>query len=69
MITTLIGYLVNTASAAAFITMPSSTPTDLTASITSQITDPGTLAVIILVAGIPLFFYVVKKIIGLIPKR
>lgn len=54
---------------AAFITMPSSTPTDLTAQITSQITDVGTLSLIILVAGIPLFFYVVKKVIGLIPKK
>jgi hypothetical protein len=31
--------------------------------------DPGTLTVIALVAGIPLAFYVIKKLIGLIPKR
>lgn len=54
---------------AAFITIPTSTPTDLTAQITDQIGDVGTLAVLVLVAGIPLFFYVVKKVIGLIPKR
>jgi hypothetical protein len=53
---------------AAFITVPTSTPTDLSASMSSQITDPGFLAIVILVAAIPLTFYVVKRLIGLIPK-
>lgn len=54
---------------AAFITVPTSTPTDLTASMTSQFADVGFLAVVVLAAGIPLTFYVIKKLIGLIPKR
>jgi len=53
----------------AFITVPTSTPTDLTANLNDQITDTGTLAIIVLVAAIPLFFYVVRKLIALIPKR
>jgi len=40
----------------------------LTANVTSAFSDPGTLTVIALAAGIPLAFYVIKRVIGLIPK-
>ena len=50
-------------------TVPTSTVASLTANVTSQITDPGTLAVLVLVAGIPLAFYVIHKLLGLIPGR
>ena len=33
-----------------------------------QISDPGTLLVVVLVAGVPFAFYVIHKLIGLIPK-
>jgi len=49
--------------------VPTSTATSLTANITSQLSDPGLLAVLVLVAGIPLAFYVVHKLLGLIPGR
>lgn len=54
---------------AAFITVPTSTPTDLTAQLNSQVSDAGTLSTIVLVIGIPLTFYVIRKLIGLFPKK
>jgi hypothetical protein len=36
--------------------------------VSDQFTDAGTLAVLALVAGIPLAFYVIRRLIGLIPK-
>jgi hypothetical protein len=50
-------------------TVPTSTASQLTANISSQVSDPGTLTLLALVAGIPLAFYVIKKLIALIPKR
>jgi len=50
-------------------TVPTSTVDSLTANINSQLGDTGTLAVVVLVAGIPLAFYVIKKLIALIPKK
>ena len=49
-------------------TIPTSTASSLTANISSQLSDPGTLLVVALAAGIPLAFYVIKRLIGLIPK-
>lgn len=48
--------------------VPTSTASLLTANVTSQFADVGTLTVIALAAGIPLGFYVIKRLIGLIPK-
>jgi len=48
--------------------LPTSTASQLTANITSLFADPGTFSVIVLVAGLPLAFWVVRKLIGLIPK-
>jgi len=49
-------------------TVPTSTASDFLANVTSQVADTGTLAVIALAAGIPLAFYVIKRLIGLVPK-
>ncbi len=48
--------------------IPTSTAASLTANVTSLFADPGLLLVVVLAAGIPLGFYVVRKVIGLIPK-
>ncbi len=48
--------------------VPTSTVTSLLANVTDQIANPGTLLVICLAAGIPLTFYVIKRLIGLVPK-
>lgn len=56
------------AHAQAFFTVPTSTAPSLTASIGSQIGDSGTLLVIGVAAGIPLAFYVIHQLIGLLPK-
>lgn len=56
------------ASAAAFFEVPTSTASNLTANVGSQIGDAGTLLVIGVAAGIPLAFYVIHQLIGLLPK-
>lgn len=56
------------AKADAFFFVPTSTAPTLTANVGSQIADPGTLLVVALAAGIPLTFYVIHQLIGLIPK-
>jgi len=50
-------------------TVPTSTAPSLTASASSTISDPGLLLVIVLAAGIPLTFYLIHALIGLLPKR
>lgn len=40
----------------------------LLANVTSQFADAGTLAIVAIAAGVPLAFYAIKKVIGLIPK-
>ncbi len=49
--------------------VPTSTQSSLTANVTSQLSQPGVLGLILLAVGIPLFFYVVHKVMGLIPGR
>lgn len=48
--------------------VPTSTAQSLTASIGAQFADPGTLTVIVVAAGIPLAFYVIHQLMGLLPK-
>ena len=60
--------VVAAAHADAYFTVPSSTASTLTANVGDQIADPGTLLVIALAAGIPLAFYVIHQLVGLIPK-
>ena len=40
----------------------------LLANVTSQLGDSGLLIIVAIAAGIPLAFYVIKRLIGLIPK-
>lgn len=47
------------------IVVPTSTASNLTANVSSIITDPGLLTVIVLALALPVSFWVVKKIIGL----
>lgn len=54
--------------AAAFITVPTGTATSYTAIVGSQFADAGTLEIIALAVGIPLFFYVIHQLMGLLPK-
>jgi hypothetical protein len=49
-------------------TVPTSTASTLTANIGDQLADPGLLLVIGLAAGIPLAFYVIHQILGMLPK-
>lgn len=49
------------------ITLPSSAIADVTANISTLTSDLW--VVIALVIGVPLAFYVIKKVIGLFPKR
>jgi len=38
------------------------------ANVTSQLGDSGTLIIVAIAAGVPLSFYVIRRLIGLIPK-
>jgi hypothetical protein len=55
--------------AAAFLTVPTGTASTFTANVGSQFTDAGTLEIIALAVGIPLFFYIVHQLMGLLPGR
>jgi len=48
--------------------IPTSTASTLLANLTSQVADSGTLLVLGVAAGVPFAFYVIRRIIGLIPK-
>lgn len=50
------------------LTVPSSTVTDLLASVSNIFTDPGILGLVIIAAAVPLVFYFAKQVIGLLPK-
>lgn len=56
------------AHAQSVFTVPTSTAPTLLASIGAQIADSGTLLVIGVAAGVPLTFYVIHQLIGLLPK-
>ena len=51
------------------IVVPTSTAPTLLAYASGLLTDPGLLAVIAVVVGVPFGFYVLRKVIALIPKR
>lgn len=55
------------AHAAALFTVPASTTDQLTANVSSQLSDPGFLAVLTLAGGIVLAFYVAGRLLGFIP--
>lgn len=60
--------LASFAHAAVLFSVPTSTAPSLTANVGDQLGDAGTLAVIGVVAGIYLVFYVIHQLIGMIPK-
>lgn len=48
--------------------LPTTTATQLFAQASALVGDVGTLGVIIIAGGVPLFFYIVGRLLGLIPK-
>ena len=56
------------AHAQSVFSIPTSTAPTLLASVGAQIADSGTLLVIGVAAGVPLTFYVIHQLIGLLPK-
>lgn len=50
------------------LTVPSSTVTNLLASVSNIFTDQGVLGLVVVAAAIPLVFYFAKQVIGLLPK-
>jgi len=57
------------ASMAQVFTTPTSTASQFTANVGTQLADPGTLTIIVVAISIPLFFYVVHALMGLLPGR
>lgn len=50
-------------------TVPTSTAASILTAVGSQFADVGTLAVVVIAAGLPLAFYVIGRLIGLLPGR
>ena len=63
-----ISSFVAVAAAHAQIIVPTSTVASLETTAGGQLSDPGTLLVVVLAAGVPLAFYIIHKLIGLVPK-
>ena len=57
------------AHAQSIFTVPSSTAGTLLANVGAQIGDPGLLAVFAVAAGVPLVFYVIHRVLGMLPGR
>ena len=53
----------------ALFTVPTSTMSDLAAVLTDTFIDAGTWKLVILVIGLPLVFWGIKRIAGLFPKK
>ena len=51
------------------IQLPTSTATQALAFVQTSLADAGVLTVLVVAIGIPLVFYLGKKVIGLFPKR
>lgn len=51
------------------LTIPTTTAPQLLAYANGLLQDPGLLAVLLVVVGIPFGFYIIKKVISLIPKK
>lgn len=49
-------------------TVPTSTASMITANVSSLFADTGLLTIVALVAGIPLAFYIIKRLLSLVPK-
>lgn len=63
-----LGIVVQKASAASLLTVPTSTASDALASVSDTLADPGTLLVIVAVIALPVAFYVIRRLVGLFPK-
>jgi hypothetical protein len=50
------------------VSFPTSTANTLLAFVGGQVADPGLLLVVVIAAAVPLTFYVIHQLIGLIPK-
>lgn len=50
------------------IVVPTSTASSMLASVGNIITDPGVLAIVVVAVSLPLFFWFVHQMIGLLPK-
>jgi len=48
--------------------VPTTTPTDMLASVSAVVTDPGLLSVAVIAVALPLAFWVIHQLIGLLPK-
>lgn len=48
--------------------IPTSTASQLTAYLTGQLGDPGTQTLLIVVASLPVIFWLIKRIVSLFPK-
>lgn len=66
---TLVGFAAaSMAHASVLFEVPTSTAPSLTANVGDQLGDTGTLAVIGVIAGIYLVFYVIRQLLSMIPK-
>ncbi len=50
------------------LAVPTSTVTDLLASVSNVFTDPGILGLVIIAASLPIVFWFARQVIGLLPK-
>ena len=50
------------------ITLPATMGTDLLANVSDQITDPGTLAIVLIAAALPVVFWLISRLKGILPK-
>jgi hypothetical protein len=50
------------------LTVPTSTVSNLLASVSNVFTDPGILGMVIIAAALPIVFWFARQVIGLLPK-
>ena len=51
------------------LVVPTSTAPNLLAYANGLLQDPGLLTVLLVVVGVPFGFYIIKKVIALVPKK
>lgn len=49
-------------------TVPTTVPTDMLASVSAVVTDPGLLSIAVVAVALPLAFWIIHQLIGLLPK-
>jgi len=50
------------------VVVPTSTQASISSVVGTQLSDPGTLLILILAAGVPFAFWFISRLIGLLPK-